>query len=508
MELVVWIDCQQEILKFIQFFFELFEKIVFFSSCVDISQSLEIHFFYCVENMTEGIHSCKTNKCTGSAFDGEYLRCIFCKEEYYIECLSKCKDSKKLLQRFNLIDNHDNPVLVNIKTVMAHFKIYFSVTSAFGITCLACKNKFTTINSKLDREIEKNRSQERAIAEDKSEIARLTSEVNNLNDNIEQLQAKQMETSEQLKSTSDTGKSIPIRNQSALIETFGAKIVELIQNTIKTEIESIPSTTNQTNRPSQDVVPVNGTFAIHISKALKNTTTEDITDLIVSKSNLSAQTFKVEKLTSRRYRGKNREFSSFKISTFTREIFNKIINDEIWKPDCVAKPFIYKDSTVKHNTPNRYDTNAPKTNKIRSEHAAQGPNANVNSHGAPRPKNNTKNHHVNSNIVNNNNNNNKHIGNFALQQTRQTEKQQQQHQKLQPKQQQQQGQPHRDTFNTVNPHGYDTERVTQQYSGAPFGSFKPAHHRLPQLQQYTMPSPIYAPNFLPFRGFQPMYPPF
>ena len=317
-----------------------------------------------------------------------------------------------------------------------------------------------------------------------------------------------------------------IRNQSSAIASFGTKIVELLQGAIKAEIESMSNATKQFNSSSQDVVPVNSTYAIHVSKALKETTIDDIANLIVSKSNLNAESFKVEILSTRRYRGKNREFSSFKISTFTRDIFDKIMNDDIWKPDCIAKPFIYKDSTMKQDKYNRDETNALNKNKDRGKQAPQKPNVNTNSYVAPQPKNNNnkKNNNRNSNGINNECINNKNMRNeksqrswqnqnafddgrhLSQQQLQQQQQQQQQHQKHQQQHHHQQQQRH--TFDNGNSYGHNTERATQHYSGVPFGYHQPYQRPHFQQSQHMMPSQMYAPNFLPFRGFQPMYQPF
>lgn len=276
----------------------------------------------------------------------------------------------------------------------------------------------------------------------------------------------------QLKSL-EARETTPNRNQSSTIESFGTKIVELLQNVIKAEIESISNTTNQIICSSQDVVPVNGTFAIHVSRALKEATMDDITDLIVSKSSLNAECFKVEKLANRRYKGKNKEFSSFKISTFTRENFDKIMDDNIWKPDCVAKPFIYKDPTMKQDSHNQYESNAPNTNKTSGKKVFQKSKANKNSHVAPGPKNNNnnnrKNNNRNGNVINSddniikakrNDNSQRFLqtqGDFDVQ--RNSSQQQSQHQNQQ--QPQQRSRLHGDSFNNVNSSGIEMEPVVQ-----------------------------------------------
>lgn len=427
-------------------------------------------------------HSCNENKCQGSVFNGLHFKCSKCGEKIFMECIRDRAGSSEILTLLGVITSTN--AIQNTQYAQSQFNLIFNHNSPFALTCDFCR-----------------------FRDNNAEIIELRRQLKEKNDNCAKLESEIA----QLKFTSDANKKTP-GNQSSAIECFGAKMVELIQSAVKTELDSM-SDTNSFSHSSQDIVPVNGIYAIHLSKALKEATTDDITELILDKMNLNIESFKVEKLVNRRYRGKNKEFSSFKISTFTRSVFDKIMNDDIWEP-CIVKPFIYKDSMTKQNKSKQY---ASKNIKNRNKQV----NSNFNVASQPKINNNSKTNNRNSN---GDGKRNKKTQSFLLnrdklnvdwsssrkwsqQQKRQSRQQHQRDQQEQREQQQQQSPINYSAFDNENSFRYDMRQAAQHHYGVPFG-YHQSHFQPPQLHQmqHLVPStPKYAQNFLPFRGYQPMY---
>lgn len=105
----------------------------------------------------------------------------------------------------------------------------------------------------------------------------------------------------------------------------------------------------------------NGIFSIHVSKFEANTTTGDIVQRILSGTQLTADTFCVEKLYSRR--NKTKKHTSFKISMCSKAVHDQIIDKKLWEPDFIAREFLNN-----HKKPSTHD-------KFRKNKLKANPNA-------------------------------------------------------------------------------------------------------------------------------------
>ena len=164
----------------------------------------------------------------------------------------------------------------------------------------------------------------------------------------------------QLKETADS--SSTKGSQSNIIEVFAAKIVNAIQNVVKSETQSsVNSESRQIvlddkfvsqrkkRQISLKVTPKDGVFSIHVSKFHRDATIDDVISLIRDKTDLDPITFKVVKMSNRKISDKKRVFASFKVSTLYEDSCNKIIDKNVWSPDYIASPFNHIDKSPKAN---------------------------------------------------------------------------------------------------------------------------------------------------------------
>lgn len=282
-------------------------------------------------------HSCTENECTGESFDGEYLRCSFCHEKIFIECLNKCKDTSELLHKLNYVDENRQPVLVNSKIIMQRLKMYFATKSAIGLTCYTCREYFVTTKAQLDSETVKNDKLKINIDKKKKEIQHLSSEVAKLKEQIDQLTSEKNENS----GTSDSHVIDP-NLLAKTVKKLGEKIIVSVQNELKKEIETIQS--GETDPQHSDAV----VYSIHVSKFPLDMTPDGIIAYITSKDgNLKADSFQVHLLPNGKRKKTPRQHLSFKISTLNRSVYDQILNNNLWAPEFTARVFQKEKTTQK-----------------------------------------------------------------------------------------------------------------------------------------------------------------
>lgn len=76
-------------------------------------------------------------------------------------------------------------------------------------------------------------------------------------------------------------------------------------------------------------------YVLHVSKFHKSTNANDIRKFICERTELKANEFEIQRLTTKR----KISHVSFKISTSKNEIYKELYNEEIWSPDFSVRPY-------------------------------------------------------------------------------------------------------------------------------------------------------------------------
>lgn len=284
-------------------------------------------------------HCCEANKCLGSRYHELFLRCRCCKKKMMIECLRN-RDSARtrtILNMFDIIRKSENDNGTHNWVILDHnpnksnaFCEMFNGDSLFGFTCEICSHKFTEF---LDSSS--------SLHSEKADVSTNT-EQNDLNDQLNTIVIDIIE-----KYLDDKFKS---------------------SSTQKGSIDEAPCKNKKPD--GLQIEPVNDVFSIHLSNFSKETTSDELIALLTSKLVIDPESLHVEKLQNKRYHGKSRKFSSFKISTFSREICNKIFNTKSWESNCIVKPFIQNTNQQIKNQ-NISSTGKPHTNESHTNKQSQ-----------------------------------------------------------------------------------------------------------------------------------------
>lgn len=89
---------------------------------------------------------------------------------------------------------------------------------------------------------------------------------------------------------------------------------------------------------SNNYVVNNKMLCIHIGPFMINVQSDDIVAHILNRAGVSTDLFIVEKLIGKHDDIRRKTFVSFKISTFSNDVFNLLLNNEIWGPH---KPLVH-----------------------------------------------------------------------------------------------------------------------------------------------------------------------
>lgn len=269
-------------------------------------------------------HSCTDRKCSGQKFDGLHIKCSRCGQKIFMECIHNRPGSIEILQLLDVITSNNE--IQNTYFAQTKFNAIFHFNSPFALLCDFCR-----------------------LPSNNVEITRLNKELN-------EMQSKCAQLEDELASN-----KLSDNQQTKNIELLGAKIVASVQNTIKAELELMPSTsthatssnpsTNKSTKQKSVSVEsanpkpdVNGLYSIFVSNSDKTTTADKVTAQIVDKTELDTNVFSVELLSNM---NRKRKHNSFKVTMFTLDVYKKIISDENWSPDYKAKPFKQRSETNK-----------------------------------------------------------------------------------------------------------------------------------------------------------------
>lgn len=104
--------------------------------------------------------------------------------------------------------------------------------------------------------------------------------------------------------------------------------------------KEIPSETLAHNKKQDSNKPIvkkpkeQTVYSIFASKFPVDTKPEDLTQIILNGTNIgNPDLFKIELIRSKNWKYSKNKYLSFKISTFTKELFDTIMNANIWNPD-------------------------------------------------------------------------------------------------------------------------------------------------------------------------------
>lgn len=225
-------------------------------------------------------HNCREKKCNGLEFGGLKLICSNCKNINYIECLMKSSYDKyisPLLRRFGIIDS--NCDYLNEKVKDDRFESVFDINSIIGYVCIECRVY---------------------LSASKKNINDLESCINKLNEKIMKLE-----------------------------DDIAAYRIQVMEN----ETQAKKNKTEKQQQTQKKIIPAiskNGVFSIHVSNFEIGTKTDDIEKIILEKTDIISASFSVEKMRSRRLKHHPKPFASFKISTFKKDICERMLENDVW----------------------------------------------------------------------------------------------------------------------------------------------------------------------------------
>jgi len=440
----------------------------------------------CVEIMST-LHNCTENKCTGQSFEGEYLRCSFCCETIFIECLNKCNEASELLNKLGYVDEHGQPVLVNSEIIVKRLKKYFSIKSALGLTCVTCREYFKTTKTQLDDEVSKNSALKRDIESKKNEIQRLSNELDDFKKEIDRLSSESSVNSSEKKSEKKGEQSTSNVNESDNDSNLTQK------TSPKTSVSPKPIVI-----PKEDE---NGLFIFYLAKSDKEVTTDSIVAYILEEFKMNTDAFKVVALPSMRKHRKT--YTAFKVTVFTKENCELLCKTDIWTSDYRVRPFDKvknrRDKLDKQRTDKRQEKVKPNPS-VKSTKPNKNNNNNNNNRSNEKPR--------NSNQRNNNqrHKNNRSDGNSQRMPRNSTHRTNDNRHSSRC-QHHHQNHCHENSSGSNEQCGYEQQRyqqVPQQFYSAPF--WYPPPQFPPPIQQQGIPvfHPQQYQTFAPPQVFQPV----
>lgn len=234
------------------------------------------------------MHQCKED--CNKVYVDKYLSCTNCQSKLYFNCIAQRKGGVQLLQTFGLYDSGNDTHIDDYAKSVA-FKTAFGLTSLIGYVCQTCRAEFKSTNEK---------------------VFAARAEINDMNNRIARVR-------ESL--------SMPNTDQNAQ------------QSTSKDDLSHVrPEQSNQNkslghlNQSKRQSV-----YSIFVPKFPAETTVDEIVGRILDKTDIdNPGLFKVEQIRMKKWKNSVKKFVSFKISTLTKELFDKIICDSVWGPNHTA----------------------------------------------------------------------------------------------------------------------------------------------------------------------------
>lgn len=230
----------------------------------------------------------------------------------------------------------------------------FGNDSLLSYCCVKCRLNTNAHNSEMINKLKEGNDA-------------LETELNDLKTSNAQSHQKisDLETNQQSSSDefTDANEMINMSQLNRQLEKFGfnlmKKMREEINQVIDTKIgANINITTDTTTKRSNDTVnqkniarqhhtllpppenkPKRNLYEMHVSKFRPGTTSEAIINHIIQKTNIAAESFKVEKLIGTKDEEYKMDYVSFKIITLNHEPYERIMDNNIWEPNLHIRDF-------------------------------------------------------------------------------------------------------------------------------------------------------------------------
>lgn len=248
-------------------------------------------------------HSCPDNNCNGESLKGLHVKCSKCGSKVFLDCIRRRPGAVTLLRNYGVITSNCDTNVENIAEVQNAFNSVFDHNSPFAIYCDFCRlSTEPTMREFVNR-------MEAATKVKQIKIDKLESELN-------VLKSKQRKVLQ----TANTNGTSDIASNEENANSNRANVANNEKNGI-------------------EIAPIDGVYTIHASRLPKETTTEAVVAQIVGTLEVKDDSFLVEKLPIKRFRGKLLKFSSFKIATFSKILCDRIVYMDGWDSNCILKQF-------------------------------------------------------------------------------------------------------------------------------------------------------------------------
>lgn len=338
-------------------------------------------------------HKCDLT-CGGSEqMNGFYILCHSCLTPSYLACMQSNQEIKELIATLEIDKiQSDDPRNASLNKFM---NTVFAEDSMFTFKCPECcvRNAATELAT-IKRERNKLKNQ----------IKELTIELNTYKSNTNK--QFQMDIDE-----NDQNAPVTKIELQAILNKFESTIMDKLQliskdseqtqaskrkrsNTEQTTYTATPKIAHidltSTNNKKRDLLkaPITKTenssvYKIRVSKFSNEMTPENLVQYIMANTNIQMTgLFKVETLNNPSYPDEN---ISFKISTFSKEIKDMLMDQKLWEPEYKADEFIQKG---KYNTrkPLSSHKKAPRNNQTHNDTHNRYENAKHQTAGTPARK--------------------------------------------------------------------------------------------------------------------------
>lgn len=273
------------------------------------------------------------------------FECVRCKNDgSYIEMVDKYIEEKEhavneleiLTAKYIEMEQANNILkqkLNNLEQIQTNIDLENVTTVDVNNTEPINKYELKTKINKLYEKIKKN-TEDNIITMTQDIEARIKMECDKLLNEI----AKISEKNNRTKQTDKTTKTMHVTDNDKNKRTNDMQ--NRINNYNNNNID-IKSTDNRTNTRIKLKPPKfisnqkKGVFEVHISQFEVGTTENDIEEHIIEKTKIRNDSFTVEKLKS----NKTNEYVSFKLTTLNCDIYEILMNEQLWSPYFKAREF-------------------------------------------------------------------------------------------------------------------------------------------------------------------------
>lgn len=332
-------------------------------------------------------HNCNDSGCDGSNCFGLNITCTRCLTPSFFECIANRPEIKKILALLG-VNSATSQQLNGITTALSTM---FGTESVFEFTCVNCKVKGSyndlemNYESKITDLTNKNKETSKQVTKIKKEKAAVDTEVKNLKDEVKKLkdevqrleaivQSGAVNNSEytnvktQIASLKDIAAqwSMQIQSQNEQYSKFLSAIEHIdtdMNAPAHTQAEKtrMPIETSnmgangnsrlklpaQKQKQQQKQAIDRSIYEMYISKFDVSVTEKDIIEHIMEQTTIAMpDLFKVQKLNHKN------GFNAFKVSTFQKQYYDEIMNENIWSGGFTAKDYEVQQTSVK--TPKKW----------------------------------------------------------------------------------------------------------------------------------------------------------